>query len=226
MINLIPDNLRINNRYALRSSQLLRYTSVAALTMFCIVVVTGISILGMQHTQNNLQKQIDNQNRNLSAYKALQTQAEQLSSELTTVNSLLSQQVAFSTLLPQIAKIMPPGAVLTDLNVSTSDLLPASAAGSAAKGTTSASSSVIQKPFVIQAAVLNRDVASTLLANIKATTNLFTDADIVSVNQSTVGTNDANSKPSVAARYPYQVTINAYLKKINPNTTAKSGATK
>jgi hypothetical protein len=101
---------------------------------------------------------------------------------------------------------MPPGAVLKQLNFSASDILSSS-------GTTSISSST-QKPFIILAAVKDRSVATTLLENIKASKDLFTDADIVDVSQDVKGAStDANSLPSITARYPYQVTINAYLKK-------------
>jgi len=223
MINLAPDYLRINNRYALRNSQLLRYTLVAALTMASIGLITGISILGMQNTQNNLQKQINDQNQKLATYKPLQAQGTQLSSELSTINLLLGRQVTFSTLLPEIAKIMPPGSVLQELDVSTSDILPTTASGSSSS---SANSSSTQKPFVIQAAVTDRSVAATLLENVKASKNLFTDADIVSVNQSTGPSTDANTIPSITTRYPYQVTINAYLKKINPVQPSQSGTSK
>jgi Tfp pilus assembly protein PilN len=227
MINLVPDYLRTSNRYALRNSMLLRYTLVSASTMVAIGIITGLGILGMQRNKNNLQKQLDGQNQRLAAYKPLAAQGKQLSDELTTINTLLAHQVNFSTLLPGIAKVMPPGAVLKELDVSTSDLLPASAGAPATPGSAVSTVGGQQKPFIIQAAVLNRGIAATLLANIKASKDLFTDADIVSVTQSTENSTDANSKPSISTRYPYQVTINAYLKKINPKQlTSSSGAKK
>lgn len=222
MINLIPDYLRANNRFALLNVRMLRYTAILAFTMAAIGEITGISILGMQHAQSKLQKQINGQNQKLASYKPLAAQGKQLSDELSTINSLLARQVSFSTLLPQIAKIMPPGSVLQELDVSTSDLLPPTAMGNKTAAGLSSTSST-QKPFVIQASVTNRDVATTLLANIKATSSLFTDADIVSINQSKTGTADANSTPAISTRYPYQVTINAYLKRISPN---QNGGTK
>jgi hypothetical protein len=144
MINLIPNEIRINNRFALRNVKLIRYTGVALLTMAVIVAITGLSILNMSRTENNL-------------------------------------------------------------------------AGSSASSATSTNSSGL-KPFIIQASVKDRTVASTLLENIKTSNSIFTDADIVSVNQSTKGTStDANALPSIGSKYPYDVTINAYLKKIDPS---------
>jgi Tfp pilus assembly protein PilN len=226
MINLIPDEIRINNRFALRNVKLARYTVVAILTMVSIAAITGLSILNMNRTENNLKQESDEQSQKLAAYKPLENKGKQLSNQLTTINTLLNRQVKFSELVPNIAKLMPPGAVLRELDFSTSDIL---AGGTTPAAGTSASSSVsAQKPFIIQASVKDRAVASTLLENIKASNSLFIDADIVSVNQSTKGTSaDANALPTVSSRYPYDVTINAYLKKVDtsktPAATSKAG---
>jgi len=218
MINLIPDHIRINNRYALRNVKLIRYTVVSLVAMASIVVMTGLSILSMNRTESNLQEQSDEQNQKLATYKPLEDQGKKLSTEISTINTLLDRQVEFSELLPKIAKTMPPGAILTQLDFSTSDIL---AGVSKAPG---ASTTVQQKPFLLQAAVKDRNVAATLLENIRASKDLFTDADFVSISQSTKGTsNDANSLPTITSKYPYQVTINAYLKKITP-TTPQTGS--
>jgi Tfp pilus assembly protein PilN len=217
MINLIPDEMRINNRFALHNVRLIRYTGVALLTMAAIMSVTGLSILNMDRSEKSLQKQSDEQKQKLTTYKPIQDKSKELSDEITTINSLLGRQIKFSELLPSIAKLMPPGAVLRELDFTTSDILAGGTAG--AKATASAASG--QKPFIIQASVKDRTIASTLLENIKASNSLFTDADIVSVNQATKGTSaDANALPSISSKYPYDVTINAYLKKIDPSKTS------
>jgi hypothetical protein len=221
MINLIPEVTRINKRYALRNTRLIRYTVVSIFTMVSIMVITGISILGMKSTEGDLRKQADEENSKLASYKPLQAQGQALSEQITTINTLLGRQVEFSSLLPEIAKIMPQGAVLKQLNLSSSDILPAGSTVTPSAGTSPSSSQ--QKPFVILAAVKDRSTAATLLENVKASKELFTDADIVDVSQNSKGgSTDANSTPSTTIKYPYQVTINAYLKK----QTAASSASK
>jgi hypothetical protein len=175
----------------------------------------------MNRTDNTFQQQSEQPAHNLATYIPLQDKIKQLSDQITTINTLLARQVKFSELLPSIAQLMPPGAVLEDLDFTTSDILNTTtpAAGAASGSATSAT----QKPFILRAAVKDRTVASTLLNNIKTSKGLFTDADIVSVNQATKGTStDANATPSITVRYPYEVTINAYLKKINPQQSATS----
>jgi Tfp pilus assembly protein PilN len=222
MINLIPDEIRINNRYALRNVRFIKYTMVALLTMAAIAAITGLSILNMNRTEDNLQKQSEDQRKQLASYKPVQTKSKQLSDQITTINSLLARQIKFSELLPNIAKLMPPGAVLRELDFTTSDIL----AGSSTTGGSAPASSSTQKPFLIQASVKDRAIASTLLENIKASKDIFTDADIVSVNQSLKGVStDANSLPSINTRYPYDVTINAYLKKIDPSKSSQTSQT-
>jgi Tfp pilus assembly protein PilN len=218
MINLIPDYYRANNRYALRNLHLMRYTTVSFLTMAAIAAVTILSILGMLHTQSSLQKQIDTQEQKLAVYKPLEAQGQQLSDQISTISSLLNRQVTFSTLLPSIAKIMPNGAILKELDFSTSDILATSkpATGAPAEGGAAASAASVQKPFVIQAAVHDRATATTLLENVKASKDLFTDADLVDVTQNLT----ENAGTSTFGKYPYQVTINAYLKKVSSPTGA------
>jgi Tfp pilus assembly protein PilN len=217
MINLIPDEIRTNNRYALRNVRLVRYTFVALLTMAAIVAITGLSILNMNRTEKNLQKQSEDQRQKLASYKPVQDKSKELANQITTINTLLARQIKFSELLPNIANLMPPGAVLRELDFTTSDIL----AGAAAPGTNTPTSTTTLKPFLIQASVKDRAIASVLLENIKTSKDIFIDADIVSVNQSTKGTSaDANTLPSINTKYPFDVTINAYLKKIDPAKTS------
>jgi hypothetical protein len=115
---------------------------------------------------------------------------------------------------------MPPGAVLKQLNLSANDILNTATSVKVPGSTTSSQ----QSPFIILAAVKDRGVAATLLENIKASKDLFTDADIVDVTQNSTENKDANSLTTTANKYPYQVTINAYLKKINPQRTTASKA--
>jgi hypothetical protein len=220
MINLIPDNIRANNKYAHRNVLLLRYTALSALTMVAIMAITGLSILGMLQTQSSIQDQISEQNNKLATYKSLDKQGEQLSEQINTIGSLLNRQVTFSTLLPGIAKIMPQGAILKELDFSTSDILPSTtpvnqSTGSSPGGAAAAAATATtQKPFIILAAISDRTIAATLLNNVKAEKDLFTDADLVEVTQTNTG---STTSSAVSSHYPYQVTINAYLKKVNPN---------
>ena len=222
MINLLPENIRANNKYAYKNVLLLRYAAISAFTMVAIGLVTLLGTASMQKTQQDLQKQIDEQNTHISTYKPLEAQGQQLATQLTTINTLLNRQVAFSTLLPDLAKTLPPGAILKQMDFTTSDLLPTpkpkAVPGATTAPTTSAANT--KKPFVILASVTNRDVAATLLENIKANKDLFTDADLVDVTQIATGN---SSSTSLVTRYPYNVTINAYLKKLD---TAQSGGTK
>ncbi|HEX2614089.1 MAG TPA: hypothetical protein VHL10_01235, partial [Nitrososphaera sp.] len=123
---MIPETIRINNRYSARNVLLVRYTVVSLLTMLAIVVITGLTIFNMDRNAGDLQKQSKLQSQRIASFKSLQSQGQQLSDQILTINSLLSRQVNFSNLLPKIAQIMPPGAVLKELDVSTSDILPAS----------------------------------------------------------------------------------------------------
>jgi type II secretory pathway component PulL len=101
MINLLPENLRSTNRYSARNAKLLRYTAVSLMTMVAIVLITGVTILKMNRTEASLQRQSEQQTQRIASYKSLQAKGQQLSDQISTINSLLARQVTFSTLVPQ-----------------------------------------------------------------------------------------------------------------------------
>ncbi len=223
MINLIPDDIKNNNRYARKNLQLVRYTIMSASTVVAIVLIAMISIASMLGDKNNLQQEIDKQNAQLATYKPIEVQGQQLSDTVATINTLLNRQITFSTLLPEIAKCLPNGAILKQLDFSASDILAGSTKTQGAAPVGGAAGITAKKPFLILAGLADRSKATTLLENIRANKDLFTDADIVDVTQTAVGVNGSSA---ISSHYPYQVTINAYLKQVNPNQLGKTGTAK
>mgnify|MGYP003388103185 CR=1 FL=1 len=204
MINLIPDLAKQNIRYARRNTRLIRYTWISAGMALAITAVTGLSILNMQSSKNELQKELDSQNARLNNLKSVETQGQKLYDQIKTIDTLLTKQVRFSQFLPDIAKLLPPGAVLKQLDFTSSDL---TGETSTATGTQPVAAGT-DKPFIISAAVNSRSTATTLLENIKADKELFTSANLIDISQ-----NGGDSPSGLSSKYPYVVTINAYFKK-------------
>lgn len=227
MINLLPDDIKHNNRYAVRNSRLLRYTFLSAGTALSIVLITTISILTMLRSQQQLQAELERQNVKLNSLKRVEADGQKLYDRITAIDQLLDRQITYSTLLPELASILPPGAILKQLEFSTADLTgqtsqptpnPQPAPGG---GTTPAPvAKAPEKPFLIQAAVTNPEVATRLLENLRASKEWFTSADLIDV--SNAATESSGDEDSLSKRYPYQVTINAYLKKKNPGANSQS----
>lgn len=219
MINLIPDHIKSDGKYALRNNRLVRYTAVSLFTVVVMVAVTVFSIVRMSQSQQDLQAQLDAQNQRLASFKAIEAKGQKLSDQINTIKELLTRQVKFSQLLPNFAEILPSGSVLLQLNFQTNDLTGQKPAG------TPATAATVEKPFVIRAAVADRAIAGTLLENIKARNDLFKSADLLEVTfvepVTASGAGGASQTNSIAQKYPYQVTINAYFQKktTTPSTT-------
>ncbi len=198
MINLIPDNVKASTHYAILNSKLIRYLAVSALTMVAIGLITGASLLRMRQVDENLQGQLNGQNQQITQLKPVEAQGQKLSDQITTIKELLNRQVKFSLVIPNIAKILPPGAVMSNLDFSVDDIV--------ASATVKASAaSAGDKPFVVSALVKDQDTAATLLDNINAKKDLFTAADTIDIKR--------NADSVTATNYPYVTVINAYLKK-------------
>ncbi len=212
MINLTPDEVKTNTVYAKRNSRLLRYAMISGGTMLLILLITGITILDMTQTKTNLDSQLADQSVKIDGFKSVEQKGQSLYDQVSTIKELLNRQLKFSELMPDFATILPPGSIILSLDFNANDFTGDLKPGQKA-------SKPEEKPFVIRAATVDSQTATTLLENIKSRTDLFVGADIIDVvkiEPSTGGTENL-----VAARYPYQVTINAYLKP--KNQTSSSG---
>lgn len=217
MINLIADLVKTNTRYAVKNAALIRYTYLAIGTALAIGMITAVSILTMFNTQNSLNKQLDDQKSRLSGLQATETKGAKLYDQINTIQELLKRQIKFSDLLPEMAKVLPPGAIFKQLDISASDVVSSNKTTQAATSG-AVSPTLANKPFVIHAATVDRDTANTLLENILARKDLFTNAEIIDITfvtaQNSGSSNGVNSSDAaVANKYPYLVTINAYFNK-------------
>lgn len=218
MINLIADSVKTNTRYAVKNATLVRYTYLAIATAIAIGVITAVSILTMYHTQVSLNKQLDEQKSRLAGLQATQAKGAKLYTQINTIQELLKRQIKFSDLLPEMAKVLPPGAIFKQLDISASDVVSSNKTTQAASGVAATAAAAAKKPFVIHAATVDRDTANTLLENVLARKDLFTNAEIIDVtyvtNQSSgSGTGGSSTESVVTSKYPYLVTINAYFNK-------------
>ncbi len=211
MINLIPDQAKQDIRYAMRNTRLIRYTWISFSMAIAISLVTALSIFSMQSTKNGLNNELEAQNQQLAGLKDVEQKGQKLYDQIETIDQLLNRQVKFSGILPDIAKLLPSGAVLKQLDFSSSDLTGEASSVAGAKPVAPGT----EKPFVISAAVTDRTIATTLVENIKAKKDLFSTADLIDVSQNGDSTSSSsdNNENAQSAKYPYLVTIHAYFKK-------------
>jgi hypothetical protein len=189
MINLMPDYLRQEIAFARRNYALLQWLMAVTIV---IIAVGAMTIFGQYYIGRNTKsleaaaevtkERIDAQN-----LQTTQTDIQSLSNNFTTVTRLLKQQLLFSRMFVKIGSIVPGGAILRGITLST---------------TTSTAIYLI-------VVAINRDVATQAFFNISDPANgLFDKADLLSVSCSTVGIDSSD----LTAKYPCSAMIKVVIK--------------
>lgn len=131
---------------------------------------------------NNTNGQLKSEN-----LKGVTKEVSAISTNLKLMTTVLSQEVLFSDLLDQVAKAMPHGAVLTNLNIT---------------GT--------QGGINLQASTSNYNTATQIQINLQDPNNkIFQKADIVSIQCTSGGT-------GLASTYPCKAQYRAQFVRNNP----------
>lgn len=189
MINLLPPATKESYRYA-RINTVMRHWLIwlsAGILGIIIVTMGGMVFLSQavhqnQGLVNNTQAQLKSEN-----LTGVTKQVTAISNNLKLMNTVLSQEVLFSKLLDQVAKAMPPGAVMTDLDIT---------------GVTGG--------LNIQASTINYQVATQIDINLQDPNNqVFSKSDIVSIQCQSGGT-------GLASKYPCKAQYRALFVKNNP----------
>ncbi len=123
MINLLPNDYRQSLRYARRNSALLKWLIGILIAVFLLAttVITGLTFLKLETKRytkiaQDTRQELKNQNLEETLNKV-----QNISSNLKLIVQVLSKQVVFSELIKQIGSVMPPGAVLSNIEISKID---------------------------------------------------------------------------------------------------------
>lgn len=120
MINLLPDQLRTEYRFARLNRRLLRWISAFVLGIVGVGLIAGIGVFYMNQSIASYRQQIETTNRQLAAQNmaGVQKQVSDMSNNLKLALQVLSKEVLFSKLLTQLGTITPPNVILTGLSIS------------------------------------------------------------------------------------------------------------
>lgn len=189
VINLLPDRVKSEIIYARKNRVLLLWLMAVAIV---IAGVGGMTIFGqifinknidsMQSITKTTQQRIADQD-----LSATQAEIKSLSDNFTTVTQLLSQQLLFSTMFAKIGNVIPQGAILSGITLSTTNT-----------------------GIDIDVTATNKDIATQAFVNIDDPTNgLFEKADLESVDCTTVSA----SNSAAENEYPCTADIRVTLQK-------------
>jgi hypothetical protein len=169
MINLLPPEMKDSYKYA-------RFNvSLRAWVFRCLAALIGLGLLAtyglvtLHRSTVSLNQQISTSQHQLQQdnYSSVQAQVQDISNNFKLAVKVLSQEVLFSSLLKQIATLIPTNANLTGLQISQ-----------------------ISGAIDITANATDYNTATQVQINLSDTSNkIFSKADIVSITCSTDSTN-------------------------------------
>jgi hypothetical protein len=189
MINLMPDYLREEIIFARRNRVLLKWI------MAVVVVIAGVGVMTIfgQYYINRNTSSLESvasitQNRiSAQSLQVTQQEIQTLSNNFTTVSQLLKRQLLFSKMFVKIGSIVPSGAILRGITLST----------------------VASTAIDLNIISIDRDSATQAFVNISDPANgLFEKADLLSVSC----TQDTTNSTSINAKYPCSALIKVVIK--------------
>lgn len=196
MINLLPPKNRLAIETAKKNTILRRYLELGVLAVCVLAVLIVGSYYFLELQDRNTQKTLDLNKQKLSQLEPVQDEAKQLSLTINTIAALFSREIDFSTMLTKIGQLMPPNAVLTNLEVS---------------------SNTKDSPLNISAQVDTEEKAAVLRNNLEKS-DLFDKAKIVSIEKitfdetsSAASNSDADKTAAADSPYRFTVQIEAYF---------------
>ncbi len=188
MINLLPDDVKTNYRYARRNVGLRHWVITFVLALVGLGLIATYGLLSIHQQNSHYEAQVKNSQALLKKENFTGTQSEikTISDNFKLVVKVLSNEVLFSDLIKQIAATIPANANLTNLNISKS-----------------------QGALDLSAIATDYTTATQVQVNLADPANkIFSKADLVSVSCST---NNAVPVP-----YPCTVTVHALFAPNNP----------
>lgn len=166
MINLLPPQYALNIKFGRRNSQLRRWLIgiCAATGGLILILATGWLYLDSQTSKLSGDSESIRNELQVQNLTGVQAEADQISSQIKLINQVLIREVKFSELIQEIGKVMPPGSVLSGLNLENN----------------------ISGGVDLTANTADYQAAARVAANLSDPNNkLFSSVDIVSVNCTT-----------------------------------------
>jgi len=117
MINLMPDNDKVEIRAARVNIVLARYIFVILIAFAFLVLLLAGSYLVLTQTKNSAQQLIDGNATKAAVFSSTKAQIETLSSSLSETKTILDQEVLYSNILTHIGQQMPEGTILDKITL-------------------------------------------------------------------------------------------------------------
>lgn len=117
MINLLPHDETRQLRAARTNVLLLRYNILLIGAVVFLLISVGITYLQLARTKDLAENKIADNTTRSSSFAPVENQANQFRTNLGTAKQILDKEVAYTDVVLAIAKVLPSGIVLDNLNL-------------------------------------------------------------------------------------------------------------
>lgn len=123
MINLLPVNELDDITYARRNTHLRHWIFIVLIGLLGVVIIVGAGRLIIDRSTKQVSKQAAVAQEQLESQKIdeVQKRVDDISSSIKLATQVLSRQIILSSLIQQIATVLPNGTVLSGLQLNTID---------------------------------------------------------------------------------------------------------
>lgn len=120
MINLLPPDQREAIMYARRNTKLRSWVVALITILIGMLLFLAAGQVYIERTTDRYTAQVEAEQISLKSQKLEETQkqVQDLSNNLKLIIQVLSREVLFSKLLRQVGNVMPPGSVLSSIEIS------------------------------------------------------------------------------------------------------------
>jgi hypothetical protein len=181
MINLLPPEFKSGIMFARRNTVLRKWIFGLTCVLIGMFVFLAAGQLYIANTTSKYSKQVASAQESLKAQKLEETQKrlQDLSNNLKLIVQVLSREVLFSKLIKQVGAVMPPGSVLTSIELSK-----------------------VEGGLDLSAAAVSYDTASRIQVNLQDPNNkLFDKVDIIQVSCATKSSDQLPCKITLRALF-------------------------
>lgn len=156
MINLMPPQLKESIRFGAYNVRIVQYIFLVVVAGLALAAVITFGVQIVRSDESKLVTSINAKELQLEEYTDEIAEAKILSEKIDTVDVLLQNEVKYSVVLQEVARLLPPGSAVRNINLATEDL---------------------EENLSLQVFLVNKTTATQLQQNL-ANSDLFTGADI------------------------------------------------
>jgi type IV pilus assembly protein PilN len=124
MINLLPSARKEEIRFAKLNRIVLRYLRLVVLLIFVLGSILGGTLYYLGILNANAAADIADKKQSIAADAPFMLQAQDISDRLLAIKTIQSSQTRFSTLLDDLAKVLPQGVAIDTITLTGDDTKP------------------------------------------------------------------------------------------------------